>query len=309
MRFTGVLEALGRPVVLYPGLVHSVGDVKAGVLLSALLSLYAESHNRKIPTSIDEIEALTGMSRKEQVNARKKLVNLGLVEYEYIRQDHRAFYTLVLEQIDYILRTKTGEKHSPKGTMGHSPKRTMPAEAQRDFRPEKSEFVDLINTNNTKTTTTTEGSSVDDGIEYIPAGEEFSHQSFVCNPKTTVEKDSVVGKRKQVEGIAPQTELQRDALEAIPRKATFTPGEHAQFVAYEKLLPSQTIAGLIDWARRKNYPESGAPKTVINMKKILGVLSRKKPEAEWRRYPRPLDDCITDPDDNGGYDVTVNLDN
>jgi hypothetical protein len=78
-----------QPVAYRPDLARAVGSVKAGIMLSQALS-HAENGGW-FCKSQQEWEEETGLSRREQDTAMKKLRSLGVLE-EKVRGIHRIIY-------------------------------------------------------------------------------------------------------------------------------------------------------------------------------------------------------------------------
>lgn len=83
MRLSEFLNDVGRPIAYYPKLAHFLGSVNAAVLLCQLLYWEGKQDDQDegwIHKTRDEIEAETGLTRREQETARGVLSKLRPVE-------------------------------------------------------------------------------------------------------------------------------------------------------------------------------------------------------------------------------------
>jgi len=84
VRFAEVFQGLGRPVVYYPSLNAFTGSVTATVFLTNLFQWSSAQRDPDgwIYKTQEEIEAETGLSRREQETARKQLRSAALLKEE-----------------------------------------------------------------------------------------------------------------------------------------------------------------------------------------------------------------------------------
>ena len=70
-----------KPVAYNPELAKMLGGVKCGVFISQLLYWWEKGANPEwVYKTIDEMYQETGLSRREQDTALRKLVKLGIIE-------------------------------------------------------------------------------------------------------------------------------------------------------------------------------------------------------------------------------------
>lgn len=95
---------IGRPVAYYPRLAVAVGGDRPGIFLCRILSWYGKgsAEGSWIWKTSDEIEDETGLSYDEQVTARKRLRELGILEEKYDRLNHRMAFRLDLERLKEV---------------------------------------------------------------------------------------------------------------------------------------------------------------------------------------------------------------
>lgn len=95
------LRGTGQPIAYFPKLGKYIGCVKAGIFLGQMVfwSDKTDSPLGVYKTS-DQIEEETGLSYREQVSARKKLVALGLISETYKRLDHRLYFKFNEKRFD-----------------------------------------------------------------------------------------------------------------------------------------------------------------------------------------------------------------
>ncbi|WP_151984950.1 hypothetical protein [Acinetobacter radioresistens] len=98
------LRGTGQPIAYFPKLSRYLGCVKAGIFLGQIVfwSDKTDSPLGVYKTS-EDIEEETGLSYREQVSARKKLVALGLISETYKRLDHRLYFKFNEECFDQWL--------------------------------------------------------------------------------------------------------------------------------------------------------------------------------------------------------------
>jgi hypothetical protein len=130
MNASQVITKLGRPIAYYPSLSEAIGSNTAGIFLCQMLYWHDRSQNDGwVYKTMEEIKKETGLSRKEQISARKLLTSLGLLEENYERLKHRMFYRINLarfdEWFDNSLATPSGQNEpggeTPENDMGISP--------------------------------------------------------------------------------------------------------------------------------------------------------------------------------------------
>ena len=82
MKPTEIIPDVGRPVAYYPSLAKVVGGVKAALLLCQIVywSDKTKDEDGWIYKSVDAWEKETGLSYKEQRAARKKLLDIGVMQ-------------------------------------------------------------------------------------------------------------------------------------------------------------------------------------------------------------------------------------
>jgi len=102
MRFSDVFTGLGRPVVYYPSLNAITGSVAATVFLA---NLFQWSGTQRDPDgwiykTQEEIEAETGLSRREQETARKQLRAATLLREERRGVPARLYYLIHVETLN-----------------------------------------------------------------------------------------------------------------------------------------------------------------------------------------------------------------
>lgn len=104
MRFTNVLRSLGGPVAYYPGLAKHVGGVKPAIFLCQMIYWSDKTENELgVYKSVEEWEEETGLSYREQVTARKELVERGLIIETAKRIEHRIYFLLNEDLLDEYL--------------------------------------------------------------------------------------------------------------------------------------------------------------------------------------------------------------
>lgn len=95
------IRKLGRAVAYYPNLAKPLGGATSAILFSQLL-YWHERVEGELGTykTIEEIEAETGLTRREQETACKNLEKLGILTKTHKRLQHRMYYKLNPEAFD-----------------------------------------------------------------------------------------------------------------------------------------------------------------------------------------------------------------
>lgn len=145
MRFSQHLRQLGQPIAYYPKMAKPLGGVTAAILFCQLFYWQDKTDNPLgVYKTQAELEQETGLSRREQETARKKLVELGLLIETHKRLEHRIYFKLDLAKFDDLMAT-IFEVENPTLPDGDN---VQPRMAESDIREvAKPPFV------NTKTTT------------------------------------------------------------------------------------------------------------------------------------------------------------
>ncbi|MDG6455688.1 DNA replication protein [Glaesserella parasuis] len=157
MSFSQKLRQLGQPIAYYPQLAKPLGGVTAAILFGQLFFWQDKTSNPLgVYKTQAELEQETGLSRREQETARKKLVELGILVETHKRLEHRIYFKLDLVKFDALMDDIREEAKPPlpNVTNEHSPM------AESDIREEaKPPFVNTENTSeNTNNNTSLTGS-------------------------------------------------------------------------------------------------------------------------------------------------------
>ena len=134
------IRSLGRPLAYYPALAKHVGGINAAIFLGQLMywDERAEDGAIGVYKSSEQWQTETGLSYKEQMNARKKLRTLGLLSETHKRLQHRIYYKLNHDAFDDFINQILSENaqengESPEGNLPNDPKGISPND-QRAFR-------------------------------------------------------------------------------------------------------------------------------------------------------------------------------
>lgn len=120
--FDGIRK-LGRAVAYYPNLAKPLGGATSAILFSQLL-YWHERAEGELGTykTIEEIEAETGLTRREQETACKNLEKLGVLTKTHKRLQHRMYYKLNPEAFDNAMAGFDTED----GDIGETAEATFP---------------------------------------------------------------------------------------------------------------------------------------------------------------------------------------
>lgn len=120
--FDGIRK-LGRAVAYYPNLAKPLGGATSAILFSQLL-YWHERAEGELGTykTIEEIEAETGLTRREQETACKNLEKLGILTKTHKRLQHRMYYKLNPEAFDKAMANFDAKD----GNIGETAEATFP---------------------------------------------------------------------------------------------------------------------------------------------------------------------------------------
>jgi hypothetical protein len=104
MKLTDFLIGIGRPIAFYPGLKKVTKSTVATIFLCQLIYWIGKGELKDggIYKTSEEIENETGLSYEEQKTARKKLVELHLLDEHYARLDHNIVFKVNMELLDTL---------------------------------------------------------------------------------------------------------------------------------------------------------------------------------------------------------------
>ena len=113
-----ILIILGSPIAYYTAFARVLGGVEAGVLTSQFFYWYGKGYdpNGWIYKTQEDIESETGLTRRNQETARKKLRALGVLEEKRMGAPSRLFYRLNLDNLFEIINTWSATSTSPQNT-------------------------------------------------------------------------------------------------------------------------------------------------------------------------------------------------
>lgn len=123
MRASDLLLDFGRPVAYFPGLVKRLGSVNAVIFFSQIFYWQDKADSKLgVYKTSEEIETETGLSYREQLTARKHLVSRGILVETNKRLEHKIYYLIDCEKLDYVMsqpienapnaQSATGESHN-----------------------------------------------------------------------------------------------------------------------------------------------------------------------------------------------------
>ena len=93
-----------RPVAYHPDFAKAIGSVQAALFLSQLLYCSdKENNNGWIYKTQKEFYEETGLSRREQETARKKLKELGILEEKYQGIPRKLYYKVNMDKLAKLM--------------------------------------------------------------------------------------------------------------------------------------------------------------------------------------------------------------
>lgn len=124
MKLSEYLNDVGRPVSYYPKMRKLTGSTNATIFFCQFFYWTGKERSGDgwIYKTSDEIEDETGLSYKEQVGAREKLVRAGLLHERYARLDHQMYFKIDMDALNAKWGTdQTDIPEPPIGKMANSP--------------------------------------------------------------------------------------------------------------------------------------------------------------------------------------------
>lgn len=104
MKPSDIVMDMGNPVAYYPGLRKYLGSVNAVIFFCQFFYWKGkEASELGTHKSTEEIEAETGLSYEEQLNARKQLKKLGVLIETPKKLEHKIYYRIDVDKLDQIM--------------------------------------------------------------------------------------------------------------------------------------------------------------------------------------------------------------
>ncbi|HDR1420319.1 TPA: DNA replication protein [Pasteurella multocida] len=131
MRASEILKQTGRSIAYRPALAKLFGGVTAEIFFEQIFYWQDKAENQELGVykTQAELEEETGLSRKEQETARKKLREIGVLIETHKRLEHRIYFNIDMEKLDEVLSTLADvqSEHSrmPESDIREVPKRTF----------------------------------------------------------------------------------------------------------------------------------------------------------------------------------------
>lgn len=137
-----MLHTIGRPIAFHPGLVPVLGSVNA-VLFFGQIFYWQDKTDCPIGVykSSEEIQQETGLTYREQANAREKLRDCGVLIETEKRLEHRIYFRINFDALDALLancekRISRNDKSAFRGTTKAQSDETTKAQSVIQRLPE-----------------------------------------------------------------------------------------------------------------------------------------------------------------------------
>lgn len=270
MKITDFLSDVGRPVAYFPKLRHITGSVNATLFLCQLIYWEGKQASKTgwIYKTHSEMEEETGLSRREQETARRKLKDLGLIEERLAGVPQRLHYRLDKKKINDAWDTFVqSENEQPLKTTISQDEECMHETNKQNTQNEESMHKNAhsnatnkdiqmrqIRTSNTETTTEiTRETTIDDSLRSSLTVEETETKEkdpvLIKLESKALLKDSKYSKNEtkdnsldSVVQLASQKSIERrNAKSKVPRKA---PQNANTIVAYFGEKFKETLGGI-----------------------------------------------------------------
>src|SRR5215207_8200519 len=132
IRKESVIAILGSPIAYYTAFARVLGGVEPGILTSQFFYWYGKGHNPDgwIYKTQAEIEEETGLSRRNQETARKKLRELGVLEERYSGMPAKLYYRLNLDRLFALVNEWFSEEVLTQESVQDETEENTPVELQ-----------------------------------------------------------------------------------------------------------------------------------------------------------------------------------
>ncbi len=132
IRKEAVIAILGSPIAYYTAFARVLGGVEAGILTSQFFYWYGKGHDPEgwIYKTQAEIEEETGLTRRNQETARKKLRDLGVLDERYTGMPAKLYYRLNLDRLFALMNSWFGEEVLQKEGVQDETEEDTPGESQ-----------------------------------------------------------------------------------------------------------------------------------------------------------------------------------
>lgn len=129
-----LLHSIGQPIAFHPGLVPILGSVNAVLFFGQIFYWQDKAaSDLGVYKSSEEIQHETGLTYREQANAREKLRACGVLIETEKRLEHRIYFRVDFDALDALLAncgnsTPRNDKSAVRGTTKAQPDETTKAQ-------------------------------------------------------------------------------------------------------------------------------------------------------------------------------------
>ena len=108
IRKEAVMAVLGSPVAYYAAFAQALGGVEAGVFASQFFYWHGKGHDPDgwVYKTQAEIEEETGLTRRNQETARKRLRDCGVLEEKYTGMPAKLYYRLNIDVLFELMNQR-----------------------------------------------------------------------------------------------------------------------------------------------------------------------------------------------------------
>ncbi|EOW4565824.1 replication protein [Proteus mirabilis] len=146
MRASDLLLDFGRPVAYFPGLVKRLGSVNAVIFFSQIFYWQDKADSKLgVYKTSEEIESETGLSYREQLTARKHLVSRGILVETNKRLEHKIYYLIDCEKLDYVMSQPIENAPNAQSAIGESHNSDFAEQQNERPRQDKTDGGDETN--------------------------------------------------------------------------------------------------------------------------------------------------------------------
>lgn len=180
-KVTQYMKELGRVVAFHPGLKKITDSTTASILLSQFLYWSDKMKDGWIWKSSEELEEETGLTKWEQITAKRILVERGLIIKEVKRLDHTTRYKVNRDKIDELWEEASTPKEEETEEITETPK----SKYETKDIPVYDENNELVGTR--RTALAKKGDMVD-GMLYYAQQENLKKEEELFRIKSKIEE-------------------------------------------------------------------------------------------------------------------------
>lgn len=265
--FVDVLRFVGKPIAYYPQFAKVVGSVNAVIFMCQFLYWNGKQSDSGgwIYKTAEEIREETGLSYKEQKNARKVLKELGILEEKRVGMPARLYYKFNWQKLEELILQKINPEPSKTDNqdcqfLKAKEKKKIENQSNSISKPSKTDNLDY--------------QSADCQFLEVEEGEKIENQSvLVETPQKTDNQVLPFGSNK----IDPKG--QTNNIHRVLTENTKNNNDDNSFISDSGFFKEEAdlLLKLVDWKRYK-HPTKNTTTTIRQMIMDIVCINRLRRE-------------------------------